>query len=122
MPRRNDTARLPAAACALLLAGCAAVPALTLTGSSSWRSRRDGTGQAHAWSAGARLGWSAAAGDEPDPGARLEHEREPDERGAVPFASSDGAPCAFEATCHWERAERSAAYGRAREPFAEDGP
>jgi hypothetical protein len=112
---------MAAAACSLLLAGCVAVPAITLTGSSSWRSRRDGAAQAQAWSAGARLGWSASA-DEPRPGARAALDREPDERGAAAFASSDGASCAFEATCRWERAERSAAYGRAREPFEGDGP
>lgn len=130
MPRRNDSpaglkvALASAAACALLLlASCTMVPTLTLSASSSWRTRRDRAAHTQAWSAGAQLGWSVARATTASSTQGDAGGADAPAPGAAEAASSARAPCAFESTCRWEHAARYAALGRAHSPpFEGDEP
>jgi hypothetical protein len=89
----------------LLLAGCIGGPTLTLIATSSWRGRHDGAARAHAWSAGAQLGWSAGTRGHSAPDRVEGNAMDPRPQ----HASATAPPCAFDSTCSWEREARSAA-------------
>jgi hypothetical protein len=103
------------AAATSVLTACITPPTLTLGVTSSWRTRD--LGAAHAWTAGAQLGWAArtpassteSTGAEVAP-ATTDPEPEP------------ATPCSFASTCAWEHDARSAALVRARETYEGDLP
>jgi hypothetical protein len=103
-------------ALALLLAACVTPPTLTLAASSSWRTRRDHRALAHAWTAGAALGWSAET--------RTDAAPEWTEAAAEDAAgrADPAAPCVFDSTCSWERGARSAALQRAQHALDGESP
>jgi len=110
--------RAPACgALALLLAACVSPPTLTLATTSTWRTRRDRSALAHAWTAGAQLGWSAGA--RRADGARQSTETATEDAAAP---ADLGEPCVFDSTCSWERDSRSAALLRAQHAFEGESP
>jgi hypothetical protein len=112
-------ARNSAVLLALLLAACVSPPTLTFVATSSWRTRPERAVQAHAWSAGAQLGWSA--GTLEPKAAQADAEIEPARTGRTE-AEAIAAPCAWGSTCSWERDARGAALFRAGDGLEGERP
>jgi hypothetical protein len=103
------------AAGASVLTACITPPTLTLGATSSWQTRD--LGVAHAWTAGAQLGWAARTPESSAESTRAEPAIATTDREPEP-----ATPCSFASTCAWEHDARSAALVRARETYEGDLP